>query len=77
MKVFGFVFLFVIRLRFPRSQSIADVFRKRYGDKALKNARKFERSDYQVRECQLNIGFLNTFHKYNVIPNFSTIPYHK
>ena len=59
MKVFGLVFLFIIRLRFPRSQSIADVIRKRYGDKALKNVRKFERLDYQVRKCQLHIVILN------------------
>ena len=70
MKVFGLVFLFIIRLRFPRSQSIADAIRKRYGDKALKNVRKFERLDYQVRKCQLDIEFLNTCHKYIVIPNF-------
>ena len=70
MKVFGLVFLFIIRLRFPRSQSIADVIRKRYFDKAFKNVRKFERLDYQVRKCQLDIEFLNTCHKYNVIPNF-------
>ena len=70
MKVFGLVFLFIIRLRFPRSQSIADIIRKRYGNRALKNVRKFERLDYQVRKCQLDIEFLNTCHKYNVIPNF-------
>ena len=64
------MFLFIIRLRFPRNQSIADVIRKRYGGKALKNVRKFERLDYQVRKCQLAIEFLNTCHKYNVIPNF-------
>ena len=70
MKVFGLVFLFIIRLRFPRSQSIADVIRKRYGGKAFKNVRKFERLDYQVRKCQLDIEFMNTCHKYSVIPNF-------
>ena len=70
MKVFGLVFLFIIRLCFPRSQSISDVIRKRYSDKPLKNVRKFARLDYQVRKCQLDIEFLNTCHKYNVIPNF-------
>ena len=70
MKVFGLVLLFIIRLRFPWSQSIADVIRKRYADKALKNVKKFERLDHQVRKCQLDIEFLNTCHKYNVIPNF-------
>ena len=57
-------------LSFPWSQSIADVNRKRQGDKTLKNVRKFERLDHQVRKCQLDIEFLNTYHKYNVIPNF-------
>ena len=70
MKVFGLVFLFIIRLRFPRSQSIADIIRKRYGNRALKNVRKFERLDYQVRKCQLDIEFLNICHKYNVLANF-------
>ena len=69
-KVSGLVFLFIIRLRFPRSQSIADVIRKRYGDKVLKNVKKFERLDYQVRKCQLDIEFVNICHKCNVIPNF-------
>ena len=55
-------------LAFPE-QSI-HVIRKRYGDRALKNGRMFERLDYQVRKCQLDIGFLNTYYKYNVIPNF-------
>ena len=44
--------------------------RKRYVGKALKNVRKFERLDYQVRKCKLDIEFLNICHKYNVIPNF-------
>ena len=43
IRVFRLVLLLIICLRFPRSQSIADVIRKRYGDKALKNVRKFER----------------------------------
>ena len=70
IRVFRLVLLLIICLRFPRSQSIADVIRKRYGDKALKNVRKFERLHCQVRKCQLDIAFLNTCHKYNPIPNF-------
>ena len=38
-------------------QSIADIIRKRYGDKALKNVRKFERLDLEARKCQLDIEF--------------------
>ena len=60
MKVFGLVLLFIIRLRFSRSQSIADVIRKRYGDQALKNVKKFKRLDYEVRKCQLDIHATST-----------------
>ena len=70
MKVSRLLFLFIIRLHFLRSQSIDDVIRKGYCDKALKKVRKFEILDYQVRKCQLDIEFLNTFHKYSLIPNF-------
>ena len=40
---FGLLFLHIIRLHFLRSQSIADVIRKRYSDRVLKNVRKFEK----------------------------------
>ena len=70
MKVFGLVFLFIIRLRFTISLSINDVIRRKCSDKALKNVRKFERLDYQIRKCQLDVEFLNTCLKYNVIANF-------
>ena len=67
MKVYGFVFFFIIRLHFLRSQSMAEKIKKKYGDKALKNVRRL---DYQVIKCQLDTKFLNTCHRYNVIPNF-------
>ena len=70
IKVCGLVFLFITPLCFPRSQSIADVIKKSYGDRGLNNVGKFERLDYQIRKCQVDIEFLNTCHKCNVIPNF-------
>ena len=60
IKVFGLVFLSIICLHFPRSQSIADVIRKRYRVRVLKNVREFERLDYQVKKYQLDIEFLST-----------------
>ena len=65
MKVIGLVFLFTVRLRFPRSQSIADVIRKRYGDRGLKDVIKFERLDYHARKYKLltiRAMSLQTFH---------------
>ena len=63
MMVFGLVLLFIICLHFPRSQSIADVISKKKRDRALKNLRKFERLGYQLRKCQLDIEFFNTYCK--------------
>ena len=63
-------FSLIICLRFSRSKSIADFIGKRYGDRVLKNVRKFEILNYQFRKCQLDLELLNTCHNYNVIPNF-------
>ena len=65
MKVFGLAFLFIIRLRSHRS--LMSLEKGDRGDRALKNVRKFERLDYQVRKCQLDIEFLNTCYKYSAI----------
>ena len=70
MKVFGLVRLFKICSRFPRSHFIADTIRKRYSIRILKNVRKFVRLDYQVRDYQLQIEFLNIVHNYKAISNF-------
>ena len=70
IKVFGLRFLFLVLLHFPKIQFIADVIRKRFGGEILKDVRKFERLDYQVKQCQLDVEFLYTCHKYNIIPNF-------
>ena len=48
MKVFRLLFLFIIRLRFLRSQSIDDVIRKGYGDKALKKVRNIRLSGQKM-----------------------------
>ena len=74
MRELGLVFLCIIHLRFPWRHSIADVIRKRHGHKTLKTVTKFEKLGYQVKKCQLDIEFLNTCQKYNVIPNFLRFP---
>ena len=37
------VFLFMIRLRFPKSKSISVILRRRYGQSTLKRLQKFEK----------------------------------
>ena len=64
------VFLFIIRSRFPRNKSIAEIIRKRYGNHVLKQTRKYEKIDYKVRKSMLDIEFLETCLANNVVPTF-------
>ena len=64
------VFLFFIRLRFPKSKSISDILHRRDGQSALKRIRKFEKLDYRLRKAELDLEFLLRGKDSNVIPNF-------
>ena len=68
--VFAVVFLFIIRCRFPKKKSIAEIVRSRYGDAVLRDVRKFEKLDYKVRKCSLDIEFLETCVLNDVVPTF-------
>ena len=49
-KDFGLVFLFIIRIRFPKGKSIADIIRSRYGETFVRKIRKLEKNDYKLRK---------------------------
>ena len=53
--VISLVFIFLTRLRFPSKLSIAEVLRKRYGDRILKLVRKFEKTSIRNSLPQCNI----------------------
>ena len=69
-RVFGLIFLFLIRLRFPPHKSIAQVIKNRYGEVVLKHLRKFEKNEFKKRKCELDLEFLLTCQQSNVIPTF-------
>ena len=56
--VISLVFIFLTRLRFPSKRSIAEVLRKRYGDRILKLVRKFEKTDIKDKNALLDLEFL-------------------
>ena len=64
------VFLFFIRLRFPKSKSISDILHRRDGQSALKRIRKFEKLDYRLRKAEFDLEFLLRCRDSNVIPIF-------
>ena len=70
LKVFTLVCLFIIRLRFPPSKSIANIIRTRYGDSTLKNVRRLEKIDYKKRKLELDINFLETCKDAKIVPHF-------
>ena len=62
--------MFLTRLRFPSKRSIAEVLRKRYGDRILKLVRKFEKTDIKHKKALLDLQFLKICEDHNVIPKF-------
>ena len=61
------MFIFLTRLRFPSKVSIAEVLRKRYGDRILKLVRKFEKTDIKHKKAFLNLQFLKICEGHNII----------
>ena len=70
LKTVALVFLFIVRLRFPSTYSIAKNVRRRYGGTVLLSIRKFEKLDFRIRKVILDLNFLETCSSNNVIPNF-------
>ena len=63
------VFLFLARVRFPKSESIAEVIRSRYSENTVQRIRKLKKLDYRLCKAELDLQFLCKCDD-NVIPNF-------
>ena len=59
-----------MRLRFPNHLSTIKVLWKRYGDVIVGKVREFEKLDFKYSKVLLDIDFLNTCLKNNIIPKF-------
>ena len=67
-RVIALACLFIIRLRFHKCLSFAAVIRKRYGSETLKVTRRFEKLDFKRRKLELDVDFLESCRRYNVLP---------
>ena len=70
LRVITLVFLFLVRCRFPTQFSIINILRKRYGKNLFKSVRKLEKLDFKHKTAQLDLEFLQTCKKNNIIPKF-------
>ena len=70
VKVLGLVFLSIMRIMFPKSKSIADIIRSRYEEAFVRKICKFEKNDYKLKKCHLDLRFLLECKKNNLIQKF-------
>ena len=70
LHIFTIVFLFIIRTRFPRTKSLINVIRFRYGNNVVKFIRKFDKLDYRLRKINVDIDFLNSCLENDLCPTF-------
>jgi len=72
MKFFSavLVFLFLIRIRFPRNTSITQSIRRRYGKTTLDVYRRIEKNSFRSKKLEKDVKYLNTCKDYGIIPDF-------
>ena len=70
IRIVALVFLFLVRCRFPAKKSIIDILWKRYSENLVKNVRKLEKLDFKHKKATLDLDFLHSCKKQNVIPKF-------
>ena len=58
MEVAVIVFLFLARVRFPKSKFIAEVIQASYNENTVKRIRKLEKPDYHLCKAELDLEFL-------------------
>ena len=69
-KVLGLALLFIIRIRFPKGELIADIIRSTYGEAFVRKTCKFEKKNYKLQKGHLDLRFLLECKKNNLIPKF-------
>ncbi len=62
--------IFLLRLRFPRNLSVADIIRRRYGDDVLRLQRKLESLGKKLQKVNLDLQFLTNCSDNGLIPHF-------
>ena len=70
LRIATLVFLFIVRIRFPASESLISVLRKIYGLDLVKEVKTLEKIDLKLRKAILDLYFLISCRKNSVFPKF-------
>ena len=62
--------MFVIKLRFPASNSIIQTLRILHDNRLVKFVRHLEKLDFKTRKCNIDLEFFNLCVENNTIPKF-------
>ena len=71
------VFLFILKLRFPSNIPFTHIIRSRYHEVALTLYRLVERLDYKIKKIKLDLEFLNKCKVHGIIPKFLNFTLYK
>ena len=77
LKLYALFLLAIIKIRFPKTKTLVQVIRERYGDIVLTQFRKLEKLEKKISKASCDISFLNTCARYNVTPKFLKFRLHK
>ena len=69
-KIVVWFVIAIARLRFPTTESIPNIIRRRYGSGTVKLVRKFERTDRELRKSKLDLSFLDKCEEFSLKPKF-------
>lgn len=75
--IFSYVFIFLLKLRFPKGKSFTDIVTNRYGRDTLAAYRKLEKTHFKLHKVKLDIEFLITCKAYSIIPKFLSFKTYK
>ena len=64
------VFLFLIKLRFPKNRPISRIIQDRYGRPVFLNFRKYEKLNLKLEKLKCDLNFLFHCKTFNVLPRF-------
>ena len=76
MFVLSLILLFIIKLRFPASETVPRTVFKRYGSDGLSKFRRLEEADLKLRKVQADLVFLRTCVTNQLVPRFLQFKLH-
>lgn len=71
LRIIGLVFLSIICIKFPGGNLTADIIRKRYDEAYVRKKLKFEKCNFKLQKCHLDLRFLWDCKKSGFVPKFS------